>query len=126
MFLREVKSRLRRLADSNGVTVLDEGHPDYLPTKVLLALELMLNEQAAAEVVAAATGGSHAPLDSLYKFFERDFSPSGISSGTANAQYTGCCNRPRNCMGCMFFMKNLHTIHCIWSKVSVTWKAKSI
>ena len=70
------KSRLeacRALADTDGITVLDEGHPDDLPVNVLVALELMLGEGEAAEVVAAATGEAHNTLPALRKFLERDF-----------------------------------------------------
>ena len=51
IFNQDIGNQLCSLADNDGVTVLDEGHPDDLPAKVLQALELMLGEQAAAEVV---------------------------------------------------------------------------
>lgn len=73
VFSREVEEKLRALADSDGIAVLDQGHPDDLPAKVETALELMLGETGAAEVIAAATGESHDLSKALRRFLERDF-----------------------------------------------------
>jgi len=73
VFLREVEEQLRALADMDSITVLDEGHPDDLPAKVLHALELMLGELGAREVVEVATGEAHQTLQALRRFLERDF-----------------------------------------------------
>ena len=54
-FSDEIAARLRDLADVDGVMVLDEGHPDDLAPKVLQALQIMLGEEQAMEVIAAAT-----------------------------------------------------------------------
>jgi hypothetical protein len=66
VFPADVEGKLRALADSDGIVVLDDGHPDDLPAKVETALELMLGEQGAAEVVAEIGGD-------LRRFLERDF-----------------------------------------------------
>ena len=67
------RSSCRASADTDGITVLDEGHPDDLPAEVLTALELMLGEQAAAEVVAAATGEFHKHPDSFAQVLRARF-----------------------------------------------------
>jgi hypothetical protein len=72
-FLAEVATALRQLADSDGILVLDEGHPDDLPARVLHALQIMLGDTSAAEVVAAATGRSGNPEVELRRYFERTF-----------------------------------------------------
>jgi hypothetical protein len=83
VFSAKVETQVCTLADKDGIVVLDEGHPDDLPAKVEAALELMLGEHGAAEVVAALNGDDvtqHASrttleLDrvALRKFLERDF-----------------------------------------------------
>jgi len=42
-FSSETSAKLRSLADSDGILVLDQGHPDDIATRVLQALQLMLN-----------------------------------------------------------------------------------
>ncbi len=77
LFPAEVEVKLRALADSDGIVVLDDGHPDDLPAKVETALELMLGERGAAEVVEAISGETVGANQSvrplLRKFLERDF-----------------------------------------------------
>jgi hypothetical protein len=65
-FPTEVEQKLRALADTDGIVMLDESHPDDLPARVETALVLMLGERGAAEVIDE-TGGD------LRRFFERDF-----------------------------------------------------
>lgn len=55
-FCPEVSEQLRTLADSDGVMVLDAGHPHDLAAKVLQALALMLGDEDARECVHEATG----------------------------------------------------------------------
>jgi len=73
VFSRGVEENLRTLADTDGIATLDEGHPEDLPAKVETALELMLGEASAAEVIAAATDENHDLSKNLRKFLERDF-----------------------------------------------------
>ena len=77
LFPAEVEAKLRALADSDGIVVLDDGHPDDLPAKVEAALELMLSERGAAEAVEALSGETVGANQSvrplLRKFLERDF-----------------------------------------------------
>ncbi len=75
IFTSEVEGKLQSLGDMDGIAPLDDGHPDDLVRKVYTALELMLGEQGASEVVAAATGESHDLLLALRRFLERDFFP---------------------------------------------------
>ena len=72
-FSEETAAKLRALADSDGILVLDEGHPDDLATKVLQALRIMLGDEAAAEVVAEGTGRTGNPEEELRRYFERNF-----------------------------------------------------
>ena len=72
-FSEEIAAKLRALVDSDGILVLDEGHPDDLTTKVLQALRIMLGDEAAAEVVAAGTGRTGNPEEELRRYFERNF-----------------------------------------------------
>lgn len=72
-FPAEVANALCQLADADCILVLDPGHPDDLPARVLQALQLMLGDTAAAEVVATATGRSDNSEAELRRYFERTF-----------------------------------------------------
>jgi hypothetical protein len=72
-FSEEIAAKLRALADSDSILVLDEGHPDDLATKVLQALRIMLGDAVAAEVVAAGTDRPGNPEEELRRYFERNF-----------------------------------------------------
>lgn len=72
-FAGEVAAKLRALADSDGILVLDPGHPDDLPVKVLQALRIMLGDEASAGVVSAGTGRPGNPEEELRRYFERSF-----------------------------------------------------
>lgn len=72
-FAEEIAAKLRALADSDGILVLDQGHPDDIAAKVLQALQLMLGEAAATEVAAEGTGKSGNPEEELRRYFERNF-----------------------------------------------------
>jgi hypothetical protein len=67
MFSQEVEAALDDLALSDGIAVLDEGHPRDLPTLVEQALTLMLGPMAAQEVITEAADGD------LRKLLERGF-----------------------------------------------------
>jgi len=72
-FSSEVATKLRALSDSDGILVLDQGHPDDIAARVLQALQLMLGEEAAIEVVAEGTGRTGNPEAELHRYFERNF-----------------------------------------------------
>jgi hypothetical protein len=72
-FPDQTAAALRQLADTDGILVLDPGHPDDLQARVLQALQIMLGDTAAAEVVAAATVRSGTPETELRRYFERTF-----------------------------------------------------
>ena len=72
-FSQDIAARLKTLADSDGILVLDPGHPDDLPTKVLQALQLMLGQDAVAKVVAEAADRGGNPEKELRRYFERTF-----------------------------------------------------
>ncbi|RLB40594.1 MAG: hypothetical protein DRH12_09830 [Deltaproteobacteria bacterium] len=55
-FSEEVASQLRGLVDPDGIMVLDKGHPDDLAANVVKALEIMLGDEGAKEVVMEAVG----------------------------------------------------------------------
>jgi len=67
VFSREVEQALRELALPDGIAVFDPNHPRDLPSLVSKALELMLGQAQAQEVIQQAAGGD------LRKFLEKDF-----------------------------------------------------
>lgn len=75
VFSAQVEQALQSLALPDGIAVFDEGHPRDLPALVEKALNLMLGEQAAREIIREATGGdsSISLSASLRKFLEKDF-----------------------------------------------------
>lgn len=74
LFSSKVEETLQALAVDDGIAVLDEGHPRDLPTRVEQALQLMLGDEGAREVVEEATGSSSSRLrDSLRGFFDKKF-----------------------------------------------------
>lgn len=75
VFSAQVEKALQSLALPDGIAVFDEGHPRDLPTLVEKALNLMLGEQAAQEVIREATGGDSTTSlrASLRKFLEKEF-----------------------------------------------------
>ncbi|MBV6422082.1 MAG: hypothetical protein DAHOPDDO_03371 [Ignavibacteriaceae bacterium] len=61
-------------ADDDGICVLDEGHSDDLPKNVYQALEILLNEKEAKEVIETINEGpTDNPIDVLRKFLNREF-----------------------------------------------------
>lgn len=72
-FSDDINEKLQKLTDPDAILVLDEGHSDDLPQKVLSALAIMLNEKQVGEVVKAATG-KDGPTDELLRnYLERTF-----------------------------------------------------
>jgi len=67
VFSRKVEDALRKLALPDGIAVFDPNHPRDLPTLVSKALELMLGQAQAQEVIQQAAGGD------LCKYLEKDF-----------------------------------------------------
>jgi len=67
VFSREVEQALQKLAVPDGIAVFDPNHPRDLPTLVSKALELMLGQAQAQEVIQQAAGGD------LRKYLEKDF-----------------------------------------------------
>ncbi|MBA2883178.1 hypothetical protein HNR65_003539, partial [Desulfosalsimonas propionicica] len=72
-FTEEINSKLQALADPDGILVMDEGHSDDLPARVLDALSIMLGETEAEEVVKTATGKEGAAETLLRTYLERTF-----------------------------------------------------
>ena len=72
-FPEETARQLRDMADSDGVMVLDEGHSDDLSVKVFQALQSMLGEDAAVEVISEGTSRSGNPESDLRYYFERKY-----------------------------------------------------
>ena len=73
LFSSEVEEALRRLADNDGVAVLDPTHEDDVPRKVEHALLLILGEKQIGEVIETIGGNVHDVEASLRLFLERDF-----------------------------------------------------
>ena len=71
-FPPEVAEQLRALTDSDGVATLDEGHQDDLARKVWEALEIMLGEAGASEVVETALEKGN-PETLLRRFLAKNF-----------------------------------------------------
>ncbi len=67
VFPRQVEQALQKLALPDGIAVFNPSHPRDLPTLVSKALELMLGQAQAQEVIQQAAGGD------LRKFLEKDF-----------------------------------------------------
>ena len=67
VFSLPVEQALRKLALPDGIAVFDPNHPRDLPALVSKALELMLGQAQAQEVIQQAAGGD------LRNFLEKDF-----------------------------------------------------
>jgi len=72
-FSEDIAAKLQALADSNGILVHDQGHPDDMATKVLQALQIMLGDDAAIEVITQGAGRAGNPEEELRRYFERTF-----------------------------------------------------
>ena len=67
VFTHQVEDALRKLALTDGIAVFDPNHPRDLPTLVSKALELMLGQAQAQEVIQQAANGD------LRRYLEKDF-----------------------------------------------------
>ncbi len=67
VFSRQVEAALQKLVVPDGIAVFDPNHSRDLPTLVSKAMELMLGQAQAQEVIQQAAGGD------LRKFLEKDF-----------------------------------------------------
>ena len=67
VFSRQVEQALQKLTLPDGIAVFDPSHSRDLPTLVSKALELILGQAQAQEVIQQAAGGD------LRKFLEKDF-----------------------------------------------------
>jgi len=67
VFSHPVEQALQKLALTDGIAVFDPNHPRDLPTLVSKALELMLGQAQAQEVIQQAANGD------LRKYLEKDF-----------------------------------------------------
>lgn len=67
VFSLQAEQALQKLVVLDGIAVFDPNHPRDLPTLVSKALELMLGQAQAQEVIQQAAGGD------LRKYLEKDF-----------------------------------------------------
>ncbi len=72
-FSNEVAAQLRKLASADGIMVLDRGHPEDLAARVFEALQIMVGEEAASEIVSVGIGQGSDPEDQLRKYFAGKF-----------------------------------------------------
>jgi hypothetical protein len=72
-FSEEIVAKLCALADSDGILVLDQNHPDDLTAKTLQTLQTMLGDSAATEVITKGTGQSGNPEEELRRYLDRTF-----------------------------------------------------
>lgn len=72
-FLKDIEQQLCSYADPDGIMVLDEGHPDDLPSKIEEVLTLMLGEHEAQQVLATIIEEKSPNKVKFRKFMERDF-----------------------------------------------------
>jgi N-6 DNA Methylase len=72
-FAPEVATRLRDLADQDGIMVLEEGHPDDLARRVLAILNAIYGDTEAERIIRTATA-SAAPLrDAVADYLAGEF-----------------------------------------------------
>ena len=72
-FSQNTASSLQDLADPDGILVMDEGHPNDLPAKVLNALKIMVGEEESTDVIRAGTEKQGEPEDLLRQYLDRTF-----------------------------------------------------
>jgi len=72
-FSIEVADQLRSLTDPDGILVMDEGHSDDLPAKVLECLIVILGESDAEDVIKTAAGKEGSAEEVLRTYLERIF-----------------------------------------------------
>ena len=67
-FSDEIAGRLRELADPEGLTVLEEGHPDDLAQRVSEILHVIHGDAEAERLLRAALGSSDSSRDAIEKY----------------------------------------------------------
>lgn len=72
-FSQSVVSSLQNVADPDGILVMDEGHQDDLPEKLLEALNVMVGVADTTDLIRSATGKEGAPEDLLRQYLDRTF-----------------------------------------------------
>jgi hypothetical protein len=72
-FIPELAEKLRQIKDNDGIATLERNHPDDLASKVEQALELMLGENHAIEVIQTALGEKQDTLTLLRNYLDKDF-----------------------------------------------------
>ena len=72
-FTDEIAAKLKAMADTDDILVIDEGHTDDLPAIVLQALNVMVGEEAAVEIVKAASEKEGSVEDLLRQYLDRQF-----------------------------------------------------
>lgn len=72
-FPKTLEEKLCRLADGDGIMVLDPGHSEDLPARLEETLALLLGDKEAAEVLAALINENLPDRDKFRRFLERDF-----------------------------------------------------
>ncbi|MBW1801658.1 MAG: BREX-1 system adenine-specific DNA-methyltransferase PglX, partial [Deltaproteobacteria bacterium] len=72
-FTNDVVAKLRALADLDGILVMDEGHTNDLPAKVLQSLNVIAGEDGAAEIVKATIEKEGSHEDLLRQYLDRQF-----------------------------------------------------
>ncbi|MDX2242102.1 MAG: hypothetical protein NW224_15560 [Leptolyngbyaceae cyanobacterium bins.302] len=72
-FEPNIAIQLCQLADEDCIATLETNHPDDLATKVEQALELMLGEPGAREVLQAVLGNRGEPADLLRAYLAQNF-----------------------------------------------------
>lgn len=105
-FSEELAAKLRVLADSDSILVLDQGHPDDLATKVLQALQIMLGDSAASEVVATGTGRIGNSEEELRRYLDRTFFKEHIQQYRKRPVYWRL-QSPRKTYGVWLFREKL-------------------
>lgn len=72
-FSDEVNKELQALADPDGIMVMDEGHSDDLPARVLECITVILGQDEVANVVKTATGKDGPPEELLRNYLDKNF-----------------------------------------------------
>jgi hypothetical protein len=77
-FGAKVATKLRELRDSDGIMVLEEGHPDDLARRVFDVLHLIHSEKEAEEILCTATARNGPARDNLEEYLLGGFFKSHV------------------------------------------------
>jgi hypothetical protein len=72
-FAPDVAAKLRDLADKDGIMILEEGHPDDLPRRILDILTVIYGELEAEQIVRTATNSTASLRDALQTYLLGEF-----------------------------------------------------